>query len=134
MIDNDKKVTVDNDKHLVIVDKDGNSVSKDVDGNVIEDVQEDITEATAEVTANHISEKYDSVLIFAVIGAAALLLISVVAGILVKRKNLAFEKTFRSISMKIFGKGEAVSQLSEEEYSMLCDSMFAVSGIISFVS
>ena len=45
MIDNDKKVTVDNDKHLVIVDKDGNSVSKDVDGNVIEDVQEDITEA-----------------------------------------------------------------------------------------
>ena len=47
---------------------------------------------------------------------------------------LAFEKTFRSISMKIFGKGEAVSQLSEEEYSMLCDSMFAVSGIISFVS
>ena len=37
---------------------------------------------------------------------------------------LAFEKTFRSISMKIFGKGEAVSQLSEEEYSMLCDSMF----------
>ncbi len=134
MIDNDKKVTVDNDKHLVIVDKDGNSVSKDVDGNVIEDVQEDITEATAEVTANHISEKYDSVLIFAVIGAAALLLISIVAVILVKRKNLAFEKTFRSISMKIFGKGEAVSQLSEEEYSMLCDSMFAVSGIISFVS
>ena len=38
---------------------------------------------------------------------------------------LAFEKTFRSISMKIFGKGEAVSRLSEEEYSMLCDSMFA---------
>ncbi|MGN0414704.1 MAG: nucleotidyltransferase family protein [Agathobacter sp.] len=38
---------------------------------------------------------------------------------------LAFEKTFRSISMKIFGKGEAVSQLSGEEYSMLCDSMFA---------
>ncbi|MDO5147511.1 MAG: nucleotidyltransferase family protein [Eubacteriales bacterium] len=38
---------------------------------------------------------------------------------------LAFEKTFRSVSMKIFGKGEDVSQLSEEEYSMLCDSMFA---------
>ena len=38
---------------------------------------------------------------------------------------LAFEKTFRSISMKIFGNGEAVSRLSEEEYSMLCDSMFA---------
>lgn len=38
---------------------------------------------------------------------------------------LAFEKTFRSVSMKIFGKGEAVSRLSEEEYSMLCDSMFA---------
>ena len=38
---------------------------------------------------------------------------------------LAFEKTFRSVSMKIFGKGEDVSQLSEEEYRMLCDSMFA---------
>ena len=38
---------------------------------------------------------------------------------------LAFEKTFRSVSMKIFGNGEAVSRLSEEEYSMLCDSMFA---------
>ena len=38
---------------------------------------------------------------------------------------LAFEKTFRSISMKIFGKGEAVSRLNREEYSMLCDSMFA---------
>ena len=38
---------------------------------------------------------------------------------------LAFEKTFRSVSMKIFGKGEDVSQLSGEEYSMLCDSMFA---------
>lgn len=38
---------------------------------------------------------------------------------------LAFEKTFRSISMKIFGKGETVSQLNTEEYSMLCDSMFA---------
>ena len=38
---------------------------------------------------------------------------------------LAFEKTFRSVSMKIFGKGEAVSRLSEEGYSMLCDSMFA---------
>ena len=38
---------------------------------------------------------------------------------------LAFEKTFRSVSMKIFGKGEAVSRLNREEYSMLCDSMFA---------
>ena len=38
---------------------------------------------------------------------------------------LAFEKTFRSISMKIFGKGEAVSRLNREEYCMLCDSMFA---------
>ena len=38
---------------------------------------------------------------------------------------LAFEKTFRSISMKIFGKGEAVSRLNREENSMLCDSMFA---------
>ena len=38
---------------------------------------------------------------------------------------LAFEKLFRSISMKIFGKGEAVSRLNREEYSMLCDSMFA---------
>ena len=38
---------------------------------------------------------------------------------------LEFEKTFRSISMKIFGKGEAVSRLNREEYSMLCDSMFA---------
>ena len=38
---------------------------------------------------------------------------------------LEFEKTFRSTSMKIFGKGEAVSRLNREEYSMLCDSMFA---------
>ena len=38
---------------------------------------------------------------------------------------LAFEKTFRSVSMKIFGKGESLSDLSEEEYRMLCDSMFA---------
>ena len=83
----DDGIVIDNDKHLEIVDKDGNSVSKDVDGNVIEDVQAAITEATAEVTANNISEKYDSVLIFAVIGAAALLLFSVVAVILVKRKK-----------------------------------------------
>ncbi|MGN0317451.1 MAG: nucleotidyltransferase family protein [Lachnospira sp.] len=38
---------------------------------------------------------------------------------------LSFEKTFRSTSMKIFGRQETVSQLTEEEYSMLCDSMFA---------
>lgn len=50
---------------------------------------------------------------------------SYIEGELDKLGVLAFEKTFRSISMKIFGKGEAVSQLSEEEYSMLCDSMFA---------
>ena len=50
---------------------------------------------------------------------------SYIEGELDKLGVLEFEKTFRSISMKIFGKGEAVSQLSEEEYSMLCDSMFA---------
>ena len=83
----DDGIVIDNDKHLEIVDKDGNSVSKDVDGNVIEDVQDGITEVTAEAAANNISEKYDSVLIFSVIGAAALLLISVVAVILVKRKK-----------------------------------------------
>lgn len=38
---------------------------------------------------------------------------------------LSFERTFRSTSMKIFGKQEAVSKLDKEEYSMLCDSMFA---------
>lgn len=48
-----------------------------------------------------------------------------IEGELDKLGVLAFEKTFRSISKKIFGKGEAVSQLSGEEYSMLCDSMFA---------
>ena len=48
-----------------------------------------------------------------------------IEGELDKLGVLAFEKTFRSISMKIFGNGEAVSQLSEEEYRMLCDSMFA---------
>ena len=83
----DDGIVIDNDKHLDIVDKDGNSDSKDVDGNVIEDVQEDITEATAEAATNNTSEKYDSVLIFAVIGAAALLLLLVVAVILVKRKK-----------------------------------------------
>ena len=50
---------------------------------------------------------------------------SYIEGELDKLGVLEFEKTFRSISMKIFGNGEAVSQLSEEEYSMLCDSMFA---------
>lgn len=48
-----------------------------------------------------------------------------IEGELDKLGVLAFEKTFRSISKKIFGKGEDVSQLSGEEYSMLCDSMFA---------
>ena len=48
-----------------------------------------------------------------------------IEGELDKLGVLAFEKTFRSISMKIFGKGETVSQLNTEEYSMLCDSMFA---------
>ena len=48
-----------------------------------------------------------------------------IEGELDKLGVLAFEKTFRSVSMKIFGKGEAVSRLSGEEYSMLCDSMFA---------
>lgn len=38
---------------------------------------------------------------------------------------LEFEKTFRSVSGKIFGKGERINQLNEEEYDMLCDSMFA---------
>ena len=51
----DDGIVIDNDKHLEIVDKDGNSVSKDVGGYVI--------------------------------GAAALLLFSVVAVILVKRKK-----------------------------------------------
>lgn len=37
---------------------------------------------------------------------------------------LEFEKTFRSVSIKIFGKGERVNQLNEEEYDMLCYSMF----------
>ena len=50
---------------------------------------------------------------------------SYIDGELDKLGVLEFEKTFRSVSMKIFGKGEAVSRLSEEEYSMLCDSMFA---------
>ena len=50
---------------------------------------------------------------------------SYIEGELDKLGVLAFEKTFRSISMKIFGKGEAVSRLNREEYSMLCDSMFA---------
>lgn len=50
---------------------------------------------------------------------------SYIEGELDKLGVLEFEKTFCSVSMKIFGKGEAVSQLSEEEYSMLCDSMFA---------
>ena len=54
---------------------------------MIEDVQEGITEATAEVAANNTSDKNYPVLIFAVTGAAALLLISVVAVILVKRKK-----------------------------------------------
>ena len=48
-----------------------------------------------------------------------------IEGELDKLGVLAFEKTFGSISKKIFGKGEDVSQLSGEEYSMLCDSMFA---------
>ena len=50
---------------------------------------------------------------------------SYIEGELDKLGVLAFEKTFRSISMKIFGNGEAVSRLNREENSMLCDSMFA---------
>ena len=50
---------------------------------------------------------------------------SYIEGELDKLGVLAFEKTFRSVSMKIFGKGESLSDLSEEEYRMLCDSMFA---------
>ena len=50
---------------------------------------------------------------------------SYIEGELDKLGVLEFEKTFRSVSMKIFGKGEAVSRLNREEYSMLCDSMFA---------
>ena len=48
-----------------------------------------------------------------------------IEGELDKLGVLAFEKTFLSVSKKIFGKGEAVSQLNREECSMLCDSMFA---------
>ena len=48
-----------------------------------------------------------------------------IEGELDKLGVLAFEKTFRSISMKIFGNGEAVSRLNREENSMLCNSMFA---------
>ena len=113
MIDNDKKVTVDNDKHLVIVDKDGNSVSKHFDGygtGIRYFVDSYVYQNAKNLDWSYIERELD------------------------KLGVLAFEKTFRSIFMKIFGKGEAVSQLSEEEYSMLCDSMFAVSGIISFVS
>lgn len=36
---------------------------------------------------------------------------------------LEFEKIFRSVSGKIFG--DRVNQLNEEEYDMICDSMFA---------
>ena len=60
---------------------------KDVDGNVIEDMPEGITESVAEAAANNTSDKNYPVLVFAVTGAAALLLISVVAVILVKRKK-----------------------------------------------
>ena len=50
---------------------------------------------------------------------------SYIEGELDKLGVLAFEKTFRSISMKIFENGEAVSRLNREENSMLCNSMFA---------
>ena len=56
---------------------------KDVDGNVIEDMPEGITESVAEAASENISDKNYPVLVFAVTGAV----ISVVAVILVKRKK-----------------------------------------------
>lgn len=89
VISNDKNesVSVSDNETITFIDTNGNSVIKDVDGNVIEDVPEGITESVAEATANNTSDKNYPVLVFAVTGAAALLLISVVAVILVKRKK-----------------------------------------------
>ena len=54
---------------------------------MIEAAKEGITEVTAEAAANNTGDKNYSVLIFAVTGTVALLLISVAAVILVKRKK-----------------------------------------------